>query len=262
MAREDQNLVLGRGRVYVDRYDEAGNLTGEVYIGNTPSLSMTGDEETLEHVSSDEGLREVDEEIALSQSDQISFTTDDIQPFNLAMFFRGVDETFAQAAVAAVAENVVVQRGRWYQLGTDDNNPTGKRALTLTSVTDNAGPPVAIPNAAANYTFDGDLGRIFIKADAPDIEDGDTVIVTFDVEASSRSVIISRADQVMAAVRFISANPHGAQRDHYWPKVRLAPDGDYELKGDDWQEIGFQGTVLTKTGLQRHYADGRAVVAP
>ena len=261
MAREDQNLVLGRGRVYVDLYDSVtGNLTGEVYIGNTPSLSMTSEEETLEHISSDEGLREVDAEVTLSQTSTLSLTTDDIQPFNLAMFFRGEEGSLTNVAIPAVTEDITVMRGRWYQLGSSEANPTGHRLVTMTTVKDDAA--AVIPNVGGvNYTLDAALGRVFIKADSPAIADGDVVTFAYAVAAGTRSVILSSSDEKIAAIRFVAANAYGENKDHYWPKVRIAPDGDYELKGDDWQEIGLTGKVLTKVGYNRHYIDGRAVAA-
>lgn len=263
MAREDQNLVLGRGRVYVDLYDVNGNLTGEVYIGNTPSFALSTEEETLEHVSSDEGLREVDAEVTLSETDTLTFTTDDIQPFNLALFFKGDESSFATAAIPSVVENITVMRGRWYQLGASQANPSGHRLVTMTTLTDDEGAPVAVPGGddGDNYLVDETLGRLYIKPDAPDVADGDILIATYAVAASARPIIITSSDEKIAAVRFIAANAHGDNKDHYWPKVRIAPDGDYELKGDDWQEISLTGKVLTRTGWARHLIDGRAVAA-
>lgn len=259
MAREDQNLVLGRGRVFVDLLDADGNTTGEVYIGNTPSFTLSSDEETLEHISSDEGLREVDAEVTLSATKTLNFTTDDIQPFNLAMFFRGEEGEFATAAIPSVVETITVKRGRWYQLGATEANPTGHRLITLTSAEISN---VAIPDAADNYTMDLALGRIYIKPDAPDIADDDEVEITYAVAASARPIIITSNDEKIAAVRFIADNAYGKNTDHYWPKVRIAPDGDYELKSaDDWQEITLTGKALTKVGYEQHYIDGRAVAA-
>lgn len=262
MAREDQNLVLGRGRVYVDLYDSAGDLTGEVYIGNTPSMTISYDEETLEHISSDEGLREVDAEVPLSETQTINFTTDDIQPFNLAMFFKGDETAIAQAAVPTKVQNLTVKRGRWYQLGTDVR-PSGVRKITMTTLTDDEGAPVAVPggDGGANYIVDEDLGRVYIKPDAPDVADGDILIATYAIAAYGLTAIIRNTDVKTAALRFVSANAHGAESDHYWPKVRVAPDGDFELKGDDWQEITITCAALKKEGMDRHYIDGRAVVA-
>jgi hypothetical protein len=259
MAREDQNLVLGRGRVYVDLLDVNGNTTGEVYIGNTPSLTLSSDEETLEHISSDEGLREVDAEVTLSATRTINFTTDDIQPFNLAMFFRGTEGSLATVAAASVVETITVQRGRWYQLGATEANPSGARLVTLTTAEIGG---IAIPDAADNYTLDAALGRIYIKPDAPDIVDDDEIEFDFAVAASARPVVITSNDEKIAAVRFIADNAYGNNIDHYWPKVRLAPDGDYELKSaDSWQEITITGKALTKVGYEQHYIDGRAVAA-
>lgn len=258
MAREDQNLVLGRGRVYVDLYDVDGNLTGEVYIGNTPSFALSTEEETLEHVSSDEGIREVDAEVTLSETDTLTFTTDDIQPFNVAMFFKGSESAFATAAIPSVVETHTVKRGRWYQLGMTQANPSGHRLVTLTSAEIGA---VPIPNPALNYELDAALGRVYILPDAPDIVDDDEIEFDYAVSASSRPIIITSQDEKIAAVRFIANNAHGTNQDHYWPKVRIAPDGDYELKGDEWQEISLTGKVLTRVGYARHLIDGRAVAA-
>ena len=40
----------------------------------------------------------------------------------------------------------------------------------------------------------------------------------------------------------------GENRDDYWPLVDISPDGDYEFKGDDWNEMSFTCEVLKKEG--------------
>lgn len=262
MARA-KNYTLGAGKLYFDRLDDAGAPTGEFYIGNTPSLTYSSDEERQEHYSADEKARPKDASIVTRDDSTISFTTDDIQPENMAMMIKGTPEVLAQAAVASVVETIKVKRGRWYQLGTDETNPTGVRKITLTSLTDNAGTPVAIPggNGGANYEVDLDLARLFIKDDAPDVDDDDEVIVTYAVLASSRTVIVSKGDTIRGALRYIADNTEGENRDHYWPLVEFSPDGDYEFKGDDWNEMSFSGEILAKGSFAKHYVDGRATTA-
>lgn len=262
MAR-GKNYTLGAGKLYFDRLDADGNSTGEFYIGNTPSLTGSTDEERQEHYSSDEKEKAKDASVVTRSDNTIAFTTDDIQPENLAMLWKGTVDVLSQAAVASVVENIMVNRGRWYQLGSGPTNPTGHREITLTTLTDDAGVPVAVPggDGGANYEVDATLGRIFIKEDAPDVADGDILIATYAVLASSRTVIISKGETIRGSLRYIADNTQGENRDDYWPLVDISPDGDYEFKGDDWNEMSFTGEVLKKEGYEKHYTDGRAVTA-
>lgn len=259
----NKNYTLGAGKLYFDRFDADGNKTGELYIGNTTSLTGSFDETREEHYSSDEKERAKDASVVTQSDQSVGFTTDDIQPENLALLWKGTSELLAVAAVTSTVEDFTVVRGRWYQLGESLATPTGARAVTITAVTDDAGTPVAIPGGAGgvNYDVDLELGRIFIKEDATDIVDGDVIKVTYTAEAHSREVIISKGETITGALRYISDNTAGKNRDDYWPYVDLSPDGDYEFKADSWTEMSFTGEVLKKEGYEKHYVDGRPVVA-
>lgn len=250
MARA-KNYTLGRGKLFVDLGD------GEFYIGNTTSMTISGDEEVLQHFDSDEGIREQDDEAPLSDTVSIGFTTDDIQPENLAMFIKGEVTTLATLAAADQTETITVKRGRHYQLGTSDAHPSGLRAISGLTAKIGA---VAV-NAAGNFIVDEGLGRVYILEDAADIDDEDDVIFTYDVDASTRSIIISKNEKAYGALRYVSANPKGPDRDHFFPRVSITADGDYELKGDEWQNMSFSGAALKVPNRAKHYIDGRAVVA-
>lgn len=260
MAR-NKNYTLGAGKLYFNRLDAAGNPTGEYYIGNTTSLTGTVDETREEHFSSDEKSRDKDATVVTQSDETVGFTTDDIQPENLAMLWKGSVEQLAVVAAADVEETFTVNRGRWYQLGESAITPTGARAITLTSVTDDTPAPLPGGNGGANYEVDLELGRLFIKEDAPDVTDGDEIIVTYDVGAHSRTVIIAQGEVIRGALRYIADNTAGENRDDYWPLVELSPDGDYEFKADSWSEMSFTGEVLKKDGYSKHYIDGRPVIA-
>lgn len=262
MAR-GKNYTRGAGKLYFNRLDPQGVPEGEFYIGNTTSLTGTTEEEREDHYSSDEAERGKDASVVTQSDSTVAFTTDDIQPENLAMVWKGTAEQLAVAAVASVEEELTVKRGRWYQLGESPTSPSGARAITLTSLTDDAGTPVAIPGGAggANYDVDADLARIFIKEDAPDVQDGDTLIATYAIRAHSRTVIISKGETIRGSLRYIADNTMGENRDDFWPLVEISPDGDYEFKGDTWQEMSFTGEVIKKDGYYKHYTDGRPVIA-
>ncbi len=262
MART-KNYTLGAGKLFFDRFDADGNPTGEFYIGNTTSLTGSTDETREEHYSADEKSRAKDASVVTQSDMTVGFTTDDIQPENLAMLWKGTAETLAVGAITSTTEDITVNRGRWYQIGVTPTAPTGARSLTVSAVTDDAGSPVAIPggNGGANYELDLELGRIFIKEDAPDIADGDSIKVTYTAAAHSRTVIISKGEAIRGSLRYIADNTTGVNRDDYWPLVEISPDGDYEFKADSWQEMSFTCEILKKDGYERHYVDGRPVTA-
>lgn len=262
MART-KNYTLGAGKLYFDRFDENDEPTGEYYIGNTTSLTGSTDETREEHYSSDEAERAKDASVVTQSDQSVGFTTDDIQPENLALLWKGTAEVLAVAAITSTTEDITVMRGRWYQIGASLVHPTGARALTITAVTDDAGTPVAIPggNGGVNYVYDAPLGRIYIKEDAPNVADGDVIKVTYTAASHSREVIISKGEKIRGALRYIADNTAGVNRDDFWPLIELSPDGDYEFKADSWSEMSFTGEVLKKEGYEKHYVDGRAVTA-
>lgn len=264
MADRETSLVLGAGKLFFDRFDDAGNPTGELYIGNTTSLTYSTDEERQEHFSSDTAERERDASVVIRTTATLGFTTDDIIAENLAMLFKGDAETLADAGSTGNSEDITITTlGRWYQVGATDANPTGVRLITNVVLNDSV--PAVIPDLPANYEVDEARGRIFIPEGGA-ITAGDVVTVDYDVTANSRTIVLSKGEQIQGAIRYVADNTVGDNNDHYWPLVEISPDGDYEFKGDDWNEMSFSGEVLVKTTaagvkLRRHYMDGQAVAS-
>ena len=51
-------------------------------------------------------------------------------------------------------------------------------------------------------------------------------------------------------------NPKGADCTYFLPYVKLSPNGDYALKGDEWQQIPLSVEVLKPTNAEAIYRDG------
>ncbi|WP_299315743.1 hypothetical protein [uncultured Halomonas sp.] len=252
MAIKEQNYTLGRGRLYFD------DGSGERYIGNTPEFNLTTATETLEHYNSDQGLRNRDRNIVTQIDYSATFTTDNISPENLAMLFMGEANTLTQASLENQEDEFhEVKAWHWYQLGTDSDNPAGKRKVEGVEVTDG---DLTTYVAGTDYELDAELGRIQVLEGGA-IADGSNITVSYDVAASTRSVVVSGARQVQGKMRFISANPQGAgdQRDFFMPSVTLSANGDFALKAEqDWQAIPFSVEIARGESAEAVYADGRA----
>ena len=274
MANETQKYTLGRGEVFFNKFKPGTNIgEGERYLGNTPEYSLTNEVETLDHFNSDRGLREKDESVLLEISSSGSMNCDNISGENVALFFLGNLLTKSSTSVTAQKEVFTSwKRGLTLQLGTTDATPTGVRkvsnvkvgkaakAATLNLTGDiSAIPGVTIVDAAGNYEVDLELGRLYLEPTSTEINGDIKLVVQFDVAAQSREMVISSNDVVQGSLRFVAHNAKGENKDYFFPKVTLSPDGDYNLKGDDWQSMGFTFEALKLQGRERVYIDIRAV---
>jgi hypothetical protein len=266
------NYVVGRGTVYFDRFQDGTNRkTGEMYFGNTPEFTINTDSETLDHYSSDHGMRVMDASVLLEASQGGTFTCDNINSDNLALWFLGDVATTTQTQQTDAKEVFnPIMRGRFYQLGTSDDNPTGVRSVdnfqmvkadASVAISLGAGDITSIVgatvvNPAGNYEIDLEAGRIYIEPDSTDLSGNVQIAVQYDVGAQKRTLVIGNSNMVYGALRMISDNPVGTNKNYYFPKVSVAPDGDYALKGDDWQVMSFTFKAMQLNNItKRVYID-------
>lgn len=245
MADYDPNYVVGRGRLYFAPFSPGTRklASGELYLGNTPALSVTTDETTLDHYSSESGLKEKDESVTLQSDMTGSFDCDHISLDNIALFFQGDRVATVNTAATGLSETLTVKRNRYYQLGVDlVNGVSGVSHVENVAVTADGG----AVTLTGNIEVDMEAGRIYIEPDAPDLTDDTEITVTYDVAAYSQDAVITKGQQVRGQLRFISDNAVGKNKDYFWPDVKLMPNGDYQLKGDDWQTMSFNFEALRR----------------
>lgn len=254
----DKGYTIGKGRLFFDQFAPGTKTgTGEMFFGNAPEVTTNADAETLDHYDSTEGLNVKDESITTENNLGGSFTVDTINADNLALWFAGQVLSSMVTAATGETETIRVRRGRFYQLGTTAEMPTGARNVTnVTITTGDPATPIDLPgNAEVNL----EAGRIYIEVDAPDIEDDADITVTYDIEASTRKIIIGKGQEIRGALRFESNNPHGGQKDYYWPYVKITSNGDYSLIGDEWMTMSFNYEVLKRdSATERVYIDVRS----
>lgn len=253
------NYTLGRGELHFGQFrTNTQNPRGQLYLGNTPELGFTAEQESLDHYSSDRGVRIKDESVLLQLDYAGTFVTDNISPQNLALFFLGESLTQTTTAATGVTETFTrVELGRTYQLGTSDTSPSGVRAVDNV-VLEVSGTPL-VPGQ--DYVIDPALGSFTLLDSATGVADEDEISATYDIEASTRDRVISRSMTIEGSLRFIAHNPAGADLDYFMPWVKITPNGDFQLKGDDWQELSFNIEVLKKGSLESIYIDGRPYTA-
>ena len=239
------NYVVGRGKLYFNQF-LPGTKTlsgGSRYLGNSPELSLSQDEDKLDHYNSDEGIKVKDASVSLQNDQSGSFNLDDISPENLALWFRGAVQNNVIAGGAVADEAHTAAKGTYIQLGVSDTDPIGARNVSLVTVT-NVTQAGAVVAAAGNYELDAVTGRILILDDAPDIDEDDELTIDYTAAAGTEEVVIAAGTVIEGRLEFMASNAAGENRDYIWPYVQLRPDGDFALKGDDWQNMTFSMEVL------------------
>jgi len=244
-----KNHVLGRGKIYFDPFvTGTETLTGEDHLGNTPSFGITVETQKVDHYSAEEGIRNKDLSVTSQVDFNGAFVTDNIILPNVARFFLGSSATLSQAGETATSEGITVVQGRYYQLGRTAALISGKRNVSAVAITGSV--------EGTDFSVEATLGRLYVIPGG-NIADDSTVTVTYDVAAHSRTQVISGNDLLYGALRFIAFNGVGDDTDFYMPKVSLRPNGEYALKGEDWQQMGFSLEIL-QLGTNPHIlSDGR-----
>ena len=256
-----KNYTLGRGKVHFSRFKTGTQIpSGFFYIGNTPEFNLTIESETLDHYSSDEGIREKDDSVPLEVTRTGSLITDNIDPKNVALFFFGEETVVTQATVASGSETLEeIKAGHSYKLGVTTNNPTGYFGINTAGFDVKVSGGGTALVAGTDYEMNYDTGILTFLEGSTLAVDGADIDVTFAVKASTRSRVISGSEPVEGAMMYIAFNPKGKNFDYYLPYVKITPNGDYALKGDEWQQIPFTIEALKPASGEAIYMDGRPV---
>lgn len=253
----ERNIVLGAGYCYFDPEDADGNLTGEIYLGDGPGFSFTMATEKTEIDSSDtptaETLVSITNKVTRSAQCGIRNVSDQV-----LSFFVGGDASTKTQTSTPVTDEVIgaVQQGRYYQLGASSSNPTGVRGVSSVTVEPSGGGTAYTVDT--DYKLDADGGRIYIVPGGG-IADDDEIQVDYTPAANSRGQVISGAGPKKGAFRFVSDNTTGDNREVYFPRVELSPNGEMALKDrQNPVEATFDVSILTRSGYQQVYIDGEA----
>ena len=255
---EIKNYTLGRGKIHFSRFKPGGLYVpaGYRYIGNTPSVALTFEEQELTHMNSDEGIREEDDSVTLEVTRTGALVTDNMSAENIALFMLGSETNLTQTVVASDTETLEgVIAGHSYRLGVTSTNPTGYFGISPTGFAVADDTPTTLVDGT-DYTMDFDNGVLTLLEGSALAVTGADLDVTFAVAGSTRTRVISGNTSVEGSMMYISKNPKGTDSTILIPWVKVMPAGDLELKSDDWQQLPLNLRILKRPGLEAVYRDG------
>lgn len=242
-------LVLGRGEVFFDRFNDGARVgVGERYLGNTPSFQITRNVRRAARKSSYRGQIHEEPGHILSEEIDLSIVTDNIAWQNLADWFNAGpfgQQTLPGSELVAFTETFPVVYDRYYQLGLG-NTETGTMSVDAISGV-RTGNVNAVLREGIEWTLDRERGRIYIIDGAPRVQNGGNITVSYFKRASGVFRAFARVTELYGSIRYIARNQFGPQTDYFFPMVRLTPQGAFDQKGDQFQQIRYSATAMKLT---------------
>ncbi len=259
-----QNTVNGKGSLIFftlpdngdpRMFDPAGHL-----VGNTTAIAGSTDTEKLEHFNEASGFRNKDLSRIIQVNRSVKLTTDNISPLNVAYTMlgkyipesRGTDETiYTEYLVVSALDRAFSLGFAAQQEAGLIKGPHGVQAISLQGVSVATGDGDTTPYTKGdtplrrNTDFFVDEGAGIVQPSlGGTISVGDVIAVEYKLRAFEQDIIISSEDQATVRLMYVPDNPFGTNLGFVIPKASVNPDGDFAMKGGDFQEISLMCEVL------------------
>jgi hypothetical protein len=257
---DESEYSIPRGIVFFDQFDTNGNTQGEDDLGNVPGFTINIASENADHYSARSGIREKDQSTLVQIDRTAKMIVDNMSVENVGRWLSADLVEQSQTADPVVDELISVIPGKFYQLGRTSSNPAGNRNVTSVVVTDNAGTTTYV--LGTDYNVDLVSGRLQI------LESGAIVAGNIKVDYSKpvktwNQVKTGTSVELAGALRVISDNASGSNRDFYMPSVKMKPSGDFPVITSDTQYVTmeFDVEILTPENGSAIYLDDQPVAA-
>lgn len=241
MAYEEESF-MGSGDLYIDVFDEDGNRTGELDVGNAKEFSISAPsvekKELLGYRQNNYG-RTIKSVITKIEQ-ELKFTLTDINRSNLALAMFGQDVDYSQSAGSNTSspETVIAKLDKWSKLK--------NRNL------DTASPPVVKDSSdtttyteGEDYEIDYQVGRIrALKGgsitDSEELHVGCTWLAQSGFEV--KGLQVQKIEAFLRLVGKDQANSRSCEVIVY--KAEITPSGDIGWLTDDFATLGFSAKII------------------
>ncbi|TCL74243.1 hypothetical protein EDC14_1004181 [Hydrogenispora ethanolica] len=240
------NLLLGAGELFFNRFDSAGNPTYERSLGDASVVNLSTEVETVEHYSSMSADKGLYASANKSTKPTLKITLHEADPLNLALGLLGETAIVTQAAATGkTAQIAKAVKGGWF--------PLGYRRVKNVVVKEAVGTDPESYVLDVDYSVDPATGRIQILPDGG-IEDDTALTVTFDLEAyQAIKVSGGKAPKIRGYLRFVGDPTQGPAYDAEFWRVTISPDGEIGLISEDFASFGL--TVNIENDRKNHPDD-------
>jgi hypothetical protein len=238
-APDADNLIVGKGSVWINRFDNAGNGTGLQHLGNVDAMEITTEDDIIQKFSSMTKDAPLYKKITRRRNVTVRLTLSEFHPYNLALITQGeVDETYAQPATAVVGEVLTtsVVRGAYYKV-----SKLGPYTAPIVPSVGVLGTDYEIvdPIAGIIHIFDGVSATIV---------DGSTLTVGYTPTAYTAGAVQrvkgGTQNTIEGSLLFVGDPSAGPKMMVEIWKASFTPDGALGLISEEFADLGLVGGVL------------------
>jgi len=230
LAPNAENLLLGRGKLYFDRFDANGNPTGEQDLGNCTAVESDIQDEKREKFSSQVSTTVKLKSVTVQRTVTINITADEYSLENVALKVMGTKGELTQSQGVVTGETLTtdVTQGRWY--------PTEFRRI--------ANVQVAGSVEGTDFDVDSVSGRVYVIPGG-NIAENSSLVVEYDHDdAALDQVIGGNANTIEGSLRFIGDPAAGPALEVIIHRCSVTPNGALGLITDDYGNMQFAMEVL------------------
>lgn len=231
---DSTKIILGRGKIYFDRFDSNGNRTGEFFLGNCPTFEITPTPEEIKKFSSASAAADLLASDVIRTSLALHIVGDEFSKENLARALYGDTSTLAQTG-STVADEVVtvVALDRWYELD--------YRKISSVVVQDDTDTTTYV--LGTDYQLDTVTGRIYI-IDGGSIVATDVLHVDYTYATESLNTVRGMtATSVKGFLRYIGDNARGPNYEIQIWRASVRADGAIGFISDEYASWSLTGDI-------------------
>ena len=233
--------LLGRGKVYFDRFTAALQSTGERYLGDCNLFEITPSVEVKEKYSSADPSGGLLSRAVTRQTHEVSIEFAEISEENVALALLGSTNTLTQASgsvtgeVVGLAVSPGVSMDRWYKLANRACNPfaISKGVVPLTINTD--------------YLVDLVNGRVLLITGGPGaVVAGDTTITCAYTKTAKvySQVLAGTHSTIRGKLSYVGDSLTGPNYHVECWSVIIMPDGALSLISEDYAAPKLKASVM------------------
>lgn len=240
------DILLGRGKVYVDRLDASGVKTGERFLGNCTTFEVGVTDDVLEKFSSASSTSDLVKRVNRQRTPEVQITLDEFSKENIALAMMGDVSAFTQSGATVTDEAVATtstKKGYYVQLG---GSTPARHISSVTSVRSASGGGGTLYVAGTDYDVDLVRARLYIRP-AGGIPDAGPIFVTYvksAVTGTTRPYVqIGKSATIECFVRFVGDPASGPTKEVELWKVAFQPDGVLGLISEEFGSFALTGAV-------------------
>jgi hypothetical protein len=238
---DPNQLLLGRGKVYFDRFDVAGQPTGLRFLGEADKVEINPSVTTKDYFTMAKAVSTKLAKNVVSQTHEIDVQLREYSPKNLAIALFGESIALVQVAAPAVADEQLTAKaipGYVYQ--TANRNISGVTAKTGAT---------ALVAGTDFEVLDAKLGLIHVLPGTTELDGTNPLSVSYAAAAIAATdgklqVQTGTVPKIEGKIVFVGDPANGPEMDAEVWRVRFEPSGALALITDDYGSIPLKGEVM------------------